>query len=80
MKTATGTLFMAITSNLNSTDRSIRGLIGIFVIVFILFNGNLIDDVFIEILLGIFGLLNLISLFSGWCPVYQLAGISSRKH
>ena len=71
---------MAISSNLNLLDRSIRGVIGICVTAFALFNGDLIGDVFIEVLLGIFGLLNLISLFTGWCPVYHLAGIDTRKH
>lgn len=70
---------MAISSNLNTLDRSVRGVIGICVMSFALFNGDLIDDVFIEILLGIFGFLNLISLTTGWCPVYHLAGISTRK-
>lgn len=70
---------MAIHSNLNLLDRSLRGLIGIGVTGFALFNGDVIDDVFIEILLGIFGALNLISLLSGWCPVYHVAGISTRK-
>lgn len=70
---------MAITSNLSQIDRFIRGVIGVAVTGFALFNGNLIEDIFIEILLGIFGLLNLISLVFGWCPVYQLAGISTKS-
>lgn len=70
---------MAITSNLSQIDRFIRGAIGVAVTGFAVFNGNLIEDAFIEILLGIFGLLNLISLVFGWCPVYQLAGISTKS-
>ena len=70
---------MAIESNLNTLDRLLRGLIGIGVTAFALFNGDIIDDVFIEVLLGIFGILNLISLTSGWCPVYHIAGLSTRK-
>ncbi|GGF55494.1 YgaP family membrane protein [Alteromonas lipolytica] len=70
---------MAIKSNLSTAVRLVRGVIGICVMAFVLFNGDLIDDAFIEILLGIFGLLNLISLVSGWCPVYHLAGINTRK-
>lgn len=70
---------MTISSNLSPIDRSLRGVIGVFVLSFALFNGDLIDDVFIELLLGIFGALNLISLISGWCPVYHLAGINTRK-
>lgn len=70
---------MALQSNLNTIDRVLRGMIGICVTSFALFNGDVIDDIFIEVLLGIFGLLNLISLASGWCPVYQIAGISTKK-
>ncbi|MDB2330433.1 DUF2892 domain-containing protein [Alteromonas sp.] len=70
---------MALQSNLNTIDRVLRGMIGICVTSFALFNGDVIDDIFIEVLLGIFGVLNLISLTSGWCPVYQLAGISTKK-
>ena len=40
---------MAIESNLNTLDRSLRGLIGIGVTAFALFNGDIIDDVFIEV-------------------------------
>tara|TARA_B100002049_G_C15923712_1_gene309185 strand:+ start:56 stop:226 length:171 start_codon:yes stop_codon:yes gene_type:complete len=54
-------------------------MIGVGVTLFALFNGDIIDDIFIEVLLGIFGTLNLISLFFGWCPVYHLAGISTRQ-
>lgn len=71
---------MPIQSNLCLLDRLVRGGIGIGVTGFALFNGNMIDDVFIEILLGIFGVLNLISLFFGWCPVYQIAGINTKQN
>ncbi|GFD68930.1 hypothetical protein KUL156_02850 [Alteromonas sp. KUL156] len=70
---------MAIKSNLSSVDRYLRGAIGISVTAFAIFNGGIIEDVFIEVLLGIFGCLNLISLFTGWCPVYQVAGISTKE-
>jgi hypothetical protein len=30
-------------------------------------------------LLGVFGSLNLVSLILGWCPVYFLAGISTKS-
>ncbi|MCQ8848011.1 DUF2892 family protein [Alteromonas sp. 76-1] len=70
---------MAIHANLSLLDRTLRGAIGISVTAFAFLNGNIIDDVFIEILLGIFGVLNLISLLSGWCPVYQIAGVSTKE-
>ncbi len=68
-----------VNANLSKIDRLLRGFIGIGVTAFALFNGDIIDDVFIEVLLGIFGVLNLISLFFGWCPVYQIAGISTKE-
>ena len=68
---------MNITKNLNTVDRTLRGLIGIFITAFALFNGDFIQEPVIEILLGVFGCLNLISLISGWCPVYHIAGIST---
>ncbi|MCF2949918.1 DUF2892 domain-containing protein [Paraglaciecola aquimarina] len=70
---------MKLTQNLNLIDRSARGIIGVLVTLFALFNGSYIEEPIIEILLGIFGVLNLISLFSGWCPVYQIAGLSTRS-
>lgn len=70
---------MVIEFNFNILDCFLCGLIGIGVIVFVLFNGDIIDDVFIEILFGIFGILNLILLVLGWCLVYYIVGISMCK-
>ncbi|MEQ5806865.1 DUF2892 domain-containing protein [Alteromonas sp. NFXS44] len=70
---------MNITQNLNTLDRSLRGVIGVLFTAFALFNGNIIEEPVIEVLIGIFGFLNLISLFTGWCPVYHVAGISTRN-
>lgn len=67
-----------IKQNLHIWDRLARGLIGVFVISFALFNGDILQDIVIESLLVIFGILNLISLATGWCPVYSIAGISTR--
>ncbi|CUB04706.1 YgaP family membrane protein [Marinomonas fungiae] len=67
-----------IKKNLHIWDRLARGLIGIFVISFVLFNNGMIEDDIIAGLLIFFGVLNLISLATGWCPVYSIAGISSR--
>ena len=65
--------------NLHPLDRILRGIIGVLVIVFALFNGDYLEEPILEILLGIFGLLNLISLVSSWCPIYHIAGISTCK-
>lgn len=70
--------------NLHFWDRIMRGVIGVAVTGFALFNGDMLNDPLLEVLLGIFGVLNLISLGTGWCPVYALTGINthsdSNKH
>lgn len=70
---------MKLHKNLSVIDRTLRGLVGIIITAFALFNGDFISEPIVEILLLIFGILNLISLTTGWCPVYQLAGINTRS-
>ncbi|MBD5769515.1 YgaP family membrane protein [Marinomonas colpomeniae] len=65
--------------NLHPLDRILRGIIGVSVIGFVLFNDGYLEEPVLEILLIIFGALNLISLISSWCPIYQIAGISTCK-
>ena len=65
--------------NLHLIDRSLRGIIGVTVTAFALFNGDYLQEPVLEVLLGVFGALNLISLATGWCPIYHLANISTRK-
>lgn len=70
-----------MTKNLHPIDRAARGLIGVAIIGFLYLNysqGYLEEPVLI-VLLGIFGVLNLISLVTSWCPVYHFAGINTRK-
>ncbi len=70
---------MALPSrNLSSIDRMARGFIGITVCAF-LFLGNYIEDPIIQWLLLIFGILNLVSLFTAWCPIYHIASLSTYK-
>tara|TARA_R110000764_G_scaffold234242_1_gene327987 strand:+ start:9126 stop:9338 length:213 start_codon:yes stop_codon:yes gene_type:complete len=66
--------------NLYPIDRIARGVIGIVIIGFLLLNNGYLQEPILEILLAIFGGLNLVSLISGWCPVYHLAGISTCKN
>jgi hypothetical protein len=65
--------------NLHLVDRIIRGVIGVVFTGFALFNGDNLEEPVLEVLIGVFGALNLISLLSGWCPVYHVAGISTYK-
>lgn len=66
--------------NLHPIDRMARGVIGIVILGFLLINNGYLQEPILEILLVAFGVLNLVSLISGWCPVYHLAGISSCKN
>ncbi len=66
--------------NLHPIDRMARGVIGIVILGFLLLNNGYLQEPILEILLVAFGVLNLVSLISGWCPVYHLAGISSCKN
>ncbi|QUX93208.1 DUF2892 domain-containing protein [Marinomonas sp. A3A] len=65
--------------NLHPLDRAIRGVVGIVFTGFAVFNGDYLQEPILEVLIGIFGALNLISLLFGWCPVYHFAGISTDK-
>ena len=65
--------------NLHPLDRLLRGIIGIVFTGFALLNGDFIEEPILEVSIGLFGVLNLISLLSGWCPVYHVAGISTYK-
>jgi len=70
---------MKFAKNLSPLDRSVRGVIGVILVAVGLFFGESIGDPLLQTLVIVFGLLNLISLLSGWCMVYQLASISTLK-
>ena len=57
--------------NLHPIDRMARGVIGIVILGFLLLNNGYLQEPILEILLVAFGVLNLVSLISGWCPVYH---------
>ena len=65
--------------NLCFADRIIRGFLSVALIVFALFWGEQIGDVLLQALIIVFAVLNLISFVIGWCPVYQIANISTCK-
>lgn len=65
--------------NLCTLDRLARGVIGVVTAYFGLFGGDLIGEPIVQGILVVFGLLNLISLLTAWCPVYQVAGLSTLK-
>lgn len=71
---------MQIKKNLHYYDRAFRGVTGVLLTSFIFLNGDFLQEPFLEFLIGTFGALNLISFFTGWCPVYHIANISTRAN
>ncbi|MDG9667750.1 DUF2892 domain-containing protein [Hahella sp. CR1] len=69
----------ALKKNLSSLDRTLRGVIGVVVTGAGLFGGEYIGEPIVQAILIAFGVLNLISLATGWCVVYQIAHISTLK-
>lgn len=68
---------MKIRLNMNKLDRGLR-IAGSVLLVYIGFvNTGILANSVINILLGSFGLLNLVSACAGFCPVYQLAQFST---
>lgn len=70
---------MKICRNLNTLDRSIRGVVGIVTLLLGLVGSIYVSDPILRVFLIIFGLLNLISFAFGWCAVYQIANISTYR-
>lgn len=62
--------------SLHPLDRILRGAIGVLAIGFTLFNDGYLEEPILEILLILFGILNVISLANNRHSVYHLADIS----
>lgn len=70
---------MKIQMNMSKLDRSVR-ITGSALLIYIGFvNPGLVSNHVINILLGCFGLLNLISAMIGFCPLYHLANLSTHR-
>lgn len=65
--------------NLCAIDRVLRGLVSVALIIYSIFWFEQVGDIFLMSLIWIFAILNLISFAIGWCPVYQLANITTCK-
>ena len=70
---------MKTVRNMHPIDQVFRVLLGMALIFIGFFNRDLVSEPLLGILLGGFGMINLISGISGVCPVYTLAGISTLK-
>ena len=73
---------VTLAKNMNRLDQAIRTVIGLALIYFGFVDPSFIGDRLYAVILGLFGVLNLMSAVVAFCPVYALAGISSlgKKH
>ena len=65
--------------NLSTTDRVIRGIVGIVCIYIGVFEGDVIGEPIVQGILILFGVINVFSFFTRWCIVYTAAGLSTYK-
>lgn len=66
--------------NMGLTDRIIRITIGIALLYIGFIRQDLVGNDIINLLIGLFGILNVAAGFTAHCPVYTLADFSTRKH
>ena len=73
---------MKIKRNMGWIDLTVRLVVGIASIYFGFIDSSSIAEPVIAICLGIFGIMNLLSVAMRFCPLYVMAGISttSNKH
>ena len=65
--------------NMHPIDRAMRIAVGVVFIFIGFFTRDLISDPLFGTLLGVFGVINVVSSIVGVCPVYLMAGISTIK-
>mgnify|MGYP001577199734 FL=1 len=63
--------------NAGKLDRSLRVIMGSVLIYFGFIDTGFISQPLLAVLIGIFGIINILAAVTGVCPVYALAGIST---
>ena len=63
---------MAVPYNVGLIDRVIRFITGIVLIYLGFYEKSLIPDPIFAVLVGVFGIINLVTAIIGWCPLYHL--------
>ena len=70
---------MALKRNLHFLDITLRVIIGIALVYVGFIDTSHVPNNVVRILLGIFGIINLLAAAMRSCPVYSLAGISTYR-
>jgi len=71
---------VAMNLNVGTVDRVIRVTIGIICAYLALAPTAALTNDVLRIFLGLFGAMNLITGLLGWCPMYAMANMSTRKN
>jgi hypothetical protein len=70
---------MAIKRNLHTIDRAIRLIIGVGSLVLTIGTPQVIGNDLVNLLVGLFGIVNIVAAVVANCPVYHVAGLSTYK-
>jgi hypothetical protein len=70
---------MSKNCNMHPLDRIARIIVGGILIFIGFFTRDLISDPLFGTMLGVFGVVNVVSSIIGVCPIYLMAGISTLK-
>ena len=70
---------MKYKNNMSGLDRIVRVFLSLACIYFGFVDSSLINDSLLRVLIGGFGIFNLLVIAVGVCPVYFLAGINTAR-
>jgi len=65
--------------NMHNIDRALRLALGLILIWIGFIDQGLISNQLISIAIGLFGVVNVVSAGAAFCPVYFMAGFSTRR-
>jgi len=68
---------MKLKVNMGIIDRSFRLLVGLILIYIGFINQELVSSEILRYILGVIGVINIISSLAGICPIYMLANINT---
>lgn len=70
---------MALTTNMGGVDRALRVVAALALLYFGLLDTSLVANQVIRCIMVAFGIINLVTAMAGFCPLYQLANLSTHS-
>lgn len=65
--------------NMHTIDRLLRVVIGVVCLYVGFYDSGLVPNALVSVLVGLFGVMNLVSAVLAHCPVYRLGGIRTNR-